>query len=521
MMPGTARLYRRIVLKSNHRISNCCRGLLLPLLILSGCSTLEPLVRQPDTAIAPADAPLWTDLQAVRGNDWYHLLNEGPDALAWRLRTINSATRSLDLQTFLWTPDPVGLSVMRDVVAAADRGVRVRILLDDTFTINEDHLLVRLSAHPRISVRLYNPYSRRTDSYALRELFNIGEFSRIDRRMHNKLMVVDNRTAILGGRNLADEYFGIDQDANFRDLEVIMGGPVVTETSELFDDYWNSSWAFPVEQLVKPDDVDSDMQSLRRWLDEAAPPSVSEKPSVSHAAWLQVARTAVSGKAVLLADEPAAEHPASNPNTSDILAQELLARIDGAEHEIVIVTAYLIPTPQLEAAIRRAAQRGVRIRILTNSLRSNNHTAAHSIYRGFIRQLMSHGADMHEVRADARDRYLYMMQPVGDKHLGLHAKLILIDDNLTFIGSANLDPRSLHLNTEMGILVDSNALNTLVRKHIAVDFSKRNAWHLQTLPGNRLIWVGDNVTLDTQPADSELQRLEDWFFGLLPIDSEM
>ena len=159
--------------------------------------------------------------------------------------------------------------------------------------------------------------------------------------------------------------------------------------------------------------------------------------------------------------------------------------------------------------------------MLTNSLRSNNHTAAHSSYRSFIDDLLAEGVELHEVRAEAKDRDLYMATPVADKHLALHAKLLLIDDRLTFIGSANLDPRSLKLNSEMGLMVDSAALNRQVRERISVDFSRRNAWQMRLLPDNRVVWVGDDMVLDTQPAETAFQRLEDWFFSLFPIANEM
>jgi putative cardiolipin synthase len=171
--------------------------------------------------------------------------------------------------------------------------------------------------------------------------------------------------------------------------------------------------------------------------------------------------------------------------------------------------------------LRRAQARGVRVRILTNSLRSNNHTAAHSAYRGFVRSLIGHGVDLHEVRALAKDRSLYMVPPVDAKHLGLHAKAILLDDDLSFVGSANLDPRSLRLNTEMGLLVRSRELNRQLREAFGVDFDRRNAWRLEGLPDGSVRWVGDDQVLTVQPAESTWQRLEDWFFSGLPIRNEM
>jgi putative cardiolipin synthase len=165
--------------------------------------------------------------------------------------------------------------------------------------------------------------------------------------------------------------------------------------------------------------------------------------------------------------------------------------------------------------------RGVQVRILTNSLQSNNHLAAHAAYRGYIRSLVGHGVELYELRADAVDRSLYMEHPVDDKHLGLHAKFLLVDDDQVFVGSANLDSRSLKLNTEVGLLIESRPLNQALRQLIEVDFAPRNAWSVQLDPGGKIIWVGGSQVLSHVPADSAFQRLEDWFIGLLPIDSQM
>ena len=199
----------------------------------------------------------------------------------------------------------------------------------------------------------------------------------------------------------------------------------------------------------------------------------------------------------------------------------MLSWMEASNEELILVSAYLIPTPVLEQSIEQAEKRGVRVRILTNSLRSNNHVAAHSAYRHHLHRLLNHGAEVHEVRVFAKDRALYMNEPVTDKHLGLHSKLLLIDDHLSFIGSANLDPRSLNLNTEMGLLINSREFNKLVREVIALDFHQRNAWHLQQQSDGSIRWVADDTVLDNQPAESALQRLEDWFLGILPIEDEM
>ena len=185
------------------------------------------------------------------------------------------------------------------------------------------------------------------------------------------------------------------------------------------------------------------------------------------------------------------------------------------------MTAYLVPTQELEQVVEAVEGRGVQVKILTNSLRSNNHLAAHAAYHGHLGRLVNHGADLHEVKIDAHARSLYMDTPVADKQLGLHAKVLLIDDDLAFVGSCNLDPRSLKLNTEVGLVIRSRQFNEQLRARLQVDFDMANAWALRTTENGHLQWVSTDEVLDHQPAASLFQRIEDWFVGLLPIDSQM
>jgi putative cardiolipin synthase len=489
------------------------------MVIAPGCAPLTPLTLPPETASVPATTGLWSELSGVRPGDWFTLLNSGEEALDWRLRCMDSASRSLDLQTFLWKADPTGLRILRHLYDAADRGVRVRLLLDDTFTAMEEPEIVAIDRHPNIDVRIYNPFSRRFSNLALRQLMNLGEFYRLDHRMHNKTLIVDNQAAIIGGRNLADEYFGNHPSANFRDMEVLCAGPLVQVISGRFDDYWNCGWSFPADQLIRrppSEDIAPD-----RLPERSEGRGFQESLKDRHAAWRMAAASAASGKASLIYDEPAGEDPGAETEQPNQLAERLLRLLEQVDTELIIVTAYLVPTPAIEKAIERAEDKGVQVRILTNSLRSNNHLVAHSAYRSHIRRLIGHGADLHEVRAQAKDRRLYMQAPVEGKELGLHAKLLVIDDSHVFIGSANLDPRSLRLNTEIGVLIESRGFNSRVRETLAVDFHLRNAWRLETRDDGRIIWVADDTVLDAQPADSAFQRLEDWFFGMLPIEGEM
>jgi putative cardiolipin synthase len=287
-----------------------------------------------------------------------------------------------------------------------------------------------------------------------------------------------------------------------------------------FDTYWNSDWSFPLEMFTEGEDSRR-LEEYRAWLQEYTKRELSEDTATRAESWLQAAEQAIEGEMQVFYDTPAANDPAADEELPIQLAREILHLIETAKEELILVSAYLIPTPEFEKAIEQAEDRGVRVRLLTNSLRSNNHVAAHSAYRHHVRRLVIHGAEVHEVRAYAKDRALYMELPLAEKQLGLHAKLLLVDDNRSFIGSANFDPRSLQLNTEMGILITGERFNREVREALEIDFDRRNSWYLQFQESGELVWVGDDTILDEQPAESYLQRIEDWFLSILPIEAEM
>jgi putative cardiolipin synthase len=494
---------------------------LLAVLLLSGCATLDPQELPPEYTPPPAADASWEAVDEARQGDWYALLNEGPDALDWRLRAIDSATQSIDLQTFLWTFDTVGTAVLDHLLAAADRGVGIKMLIDDSFLLGEDGILLEIAHHPNIEYRVFNPFKRRPSGVATRQALNLAEFHRLDHRMHNKAMIVDNRVAIVGGRNLADEYFGLDDDANFRDLEVIVGGPVVLEVTQEFDGYWNDRWSVPIELLSHVKTTPADLDAARQVSGAIGHIHVEEAADARLERWKALANDAVEATSRLLADEPPEENPAAEDEAPVQVANALTELFDSAANEIIIVAAYLIPTPELAGAVDRAVERGVRVRMLTNSIRSNNHLTAHSAYRNHIKDMLTSGAELHEVRIDARDRHIYMLAPVSEKNLALHAKALIVDHDRVFIGSANLDPRSLRINTEMGFLIESEALNRELRAAVAPDFERSNAWELQLDDEGDVLWVSDEVTLTSQPAMSTMQRIEDWFFAHLPIEDEL
>jgi putative cardiolipin synthase len=495
-----------------------CASLML-LLCLFGCAA--PLQRSSvadEFSAAPANSNLWQSVAAMRQDDWFHLLNTGHQALAWRIRAIDSASESIDLQTFLWKSDATGKLIMARLLAAADRGVAIRILLDDSFLAGNDSDVTLLASHPQISYRIYNPATQRAHSQPSKQLANLTDFQRLNHRMHKKVMIVDERAAIVGGRNLADEYFGYHQQHNFRDMEVLTGGALVGKIGVEFDRYWNNDWSIPASRIIET--PDSGIALLRQDLAVNALAFPVEDAETQASRWRNMVRHAHCGKAELLYDTPP-EDLSLAENQASQLAQQLLANLASVEREVIIVSAYYIPTAELEARVSSMEQRGVQVRLLTNSLNTNNHTTAHSAYQKHRKAMLEAGADLHETRADAEDRSLYMEAPVDGRILGLHAKTLVIDDDQLFIGSTNFDPRSLRINTEIGLWIYSPGLNHALRQQLSIDMLPANAWHLALDDDDDLVWQSEQQTLTRQPASSFYLRMENWFFGLLPIEGEM
>ncbi len=490
--------------------------------MLSGCAArLKPADLPIEQSVLSAEAPLWSALAAIRPGDWFQLQNTGEQAIAWRLRAIDSAVESIALQSFIWKDDRTGSRILGRVLAAADRGVDVRILLDDSFLAGEDVLASAVNRHPNIEYRVYNPLVNRKGGMAVRELANIASFHRIDRRMHNKLLVVDDRVAIIGGRNMADEYYGYHEQHNFRDMEVLLGGPFVTTLGNAFDEYWNNHWSIPIDRITEQPAHDRDLADLRISLAATADSGLPESETDLQREWEREVRGAAEGTARLLIDTTPVASPGKGGEEAVQLAGQFVRELDSVEKEAILVTAYFIPTPDVIDSMERLAQRGVQLIVLTNSLNSNNHVTAHSAYQHHRREVLRIGAKLFETRADAKDRDRYMQQPVADRILGLHAKLAVLDHERLFIGSANLDPRSLRVNSEIGIVIESRELNRRLRKHLTLDFSERNAWQVESTAEGRMFWVSDNGRSEIQPASSFFLRLENAFFGLLPIEGEM
>ncbi len=429
--------------------------------LLAGCATVS--FEQPksfSTAIINTENTVLGKFAAREtaqhdGRSGFYPLNKGMDALGVRLRLAERAEKSIDMQYFLMKLDTAGAVMANALLKSADRGVRIRFLLDDVFTSVPDRTFLLMDQHPNIEIRIFNPISR-SGIYA----FNfIGQFRQANRRMHNKSFTVDNSISVVGGRNIADEYFELKTDAVFVDFDVLTVGPIAAEISNSFDEYWNHSRAVPIKQFIK-NPKNEDLETVRADIAE-------EFDGIYDTVYKQALNSPLlmdliadrlpffPAPARVLADSPDKLIHKIN-ETHMRLAKDLRDVILSTESEIIFISPYYVPGDGGVQLIRDLVAKRVRVVILTNSLASTNHVPVHSGYTRYRRDVIRAGAELYEVRANAA-RELSDNKDTPDT-LTLHTKAFLIDRRQLFVGSLNLDPRSIVLNAEMGLLIDSEAM---------------------------------------------------------------
>jgi putative cardiolipin synthase len=475
------------------------------------------LVNAGQTAVARGAAEwLGGDLASPDVSGFYPL-TEGFDAFAARLALIEEAETSVDAQYFLMKADAAGLVFSNALYRAADRGVRVRLLLDDVFTSASDDGLYLLTEHPNIEVRIFNPISHK-GIYAFNYL---GNFKLANRRMHNKSFTVDSSVSIIGGRNIAVEYFQLETTGEFIDFDMLSAGPIVQEVSASFDDYWNDELAVPVEGLVKKVNAQK-LAALGAQLDGAVD---SEGNAIyAAAADTDLLKQFSEGKipaylatAQLTVDDPQKLREKIADEHQKVIT-DIAAAMSAAEQEIIIYTPYLIPGKSGVEFIRGITEQGVRVIIVTNSLATNNHTAVHSAYASYRKDLLKAGVELWEARANAAE----YINDDGEKELEqltLHAKGMLIDRRTVFVGSLNLDPRSISINTEMGALIDSQALATAMAEGLLASLPEM-AYRLELSDKNKITWHGvidgEEVVETKEPLTSRWTRFKAWFLKIVP-----
>jgi phosphatidylserine/phosphatidylglycerophosphate/cardiolipin synthase-like enzyme len=487
------------------------------MIAIGGCASLPRDVdRTHSIALAHTDttrlgrvlAPL---AAAHAGKTGIHALDNARDAFAARVLLARAAERSLDVQYYIWHADTSGALLAHELLRAAERGVRVRMLLDDNNTRGMDTSIAALDAHPNVEVRLFNPYANR--GFRLGELAT--DFARLNRRMHNKSFTADNQATIVGGRNIGNEYFGADSPVAFADLDVLAIGAVVPEVSASFDAYWASASAYPAASLIAaagrltPLDKLEERPEAARYLEAVrATPLVQSLLSGSlPLEWAQ---------ARLEQDDPAKVlHP---PEQTEL---HLLPRLEKAMGKPVrtldLVSPYFVPTKEGAGVLSALAQSGVRVRVLTNSLAATDVSPVHAGYAKYREELLRAGVRLYELKpfADKPDRK-EGDHGAGSSDASLHAKTFALDGERIFVGSFNFDPRSARLNTEMGIVVESAALATRLSQ--AFDRELAGVAYEVRVASGGLEWVEGDVRHTSEPGAGLLKRLWIGFLAILPIE---
>jgi len=474
------------------------------------------------TVLAAAVRP---QVAAHRGLSGLHSLPDGPEALAARLALADAAQRSLDVQYFIWNQDLAGKVLLEHLFRAADRGVRVRLLLDDLGTMPSDANLLAIDSHPNIELRMFNPVAMRSP----RLLGMILDFGRINRRMHNKSFTADGQFAIVGGRNIGDEYFGANEAINFADLDVVLIGPVVKEVSDEFDLYWNNQSSIPINTLGRQDTTPEQFAAKRAALVEyhtAAERSGYAKAVRDCEFARQLRHRNVSyfwGPATIVMDNPD-KVTMSSARTETHLAPQLRQVFNATKRELFLVSPYFVPGKQGVELLAGVRRRGARVVVITNSLASTDGVPVHSKYQGYRKPLLEAGVELYEMKpipGTLQGRGLSSLRgPAGSSTAGLHAKTFTFDRQVGFIGSFNLDPRSSKLNTEMGVLFHCPALAKRLPENTGRNL-EHNAYRVE-LVGHRLEWVtreGDQkVRYYSEPETSLWKRVKAQMISWLPIE---
>jgi len=491
-----------------------------------GCATLPERAPPPvESAAAPALAGPLHDYaariaaQIDERSTAHWLLERADDALTARLALADTAVATLDVQYFVWQNDATGSLLALRLLDAAERGVKVRLLLDDFGVSKSGAMVSWLDGHPGIEVRVFNPWASRDSLVGLTFEF-LARAKTLNRRMHNKALIADGRFAVVGGRNIGDRYFGLYEPFVEDDLDVLVAGPLVADLGASFDQFWNSSATYPVALLDKsrqPAEIAKAADRLAENAAAAAPRLAAFPARVADwTGYLDgLTTTYAAGPSELYADSP----EFANPDRARLYPR-LKELVASAEREVLISSPYFIPDAEFRELIKALVARGVRVAVVTNSLATNNHVVAHTGYKQWRREVLRAGAELYELRVDAAARSEYVTPPTMSRALGLHAKAMVVDRKRAFIGSPNVDPRSLQINTEIGIAADSEELAHRLAALLERDMAPENAWRVTMDAEGSLTWSSGAGAVTRQPATGFVQRAEEFLLNLLPLKDQ-
>ena len=491
---------------------------------------------QPETTrlgqIYAQAAPIHPDASAFR------ILSVGADGFAMRMQMIATAEHSLDAQYYIFHGDHTGKLLTGALLSAADRGIHVRLLLDDGETVAGDEQIVALAAHPQIEIRIFNPFAYRGHHLLLRSLEFAFSAGRLDYRMHNKLLLVDNAAALIGGRNIGDAYFQIDTDEQYADDDVYVGGPIVQRLAATFDEFWNSALAIPVEALAggKPQASALDKARLRlagQQAQDGASGYVQRAAGGEPLASIVGGRTPlVWSSAQVVCDSPEKRRVAAGSMVGRLMYEPVAAAAAGVQTELLMITPYFVPTDAEILLLHTLRLRNVTVRILTNSLESTNALPAHAAYARFRKQLLRDGVELYEVRALLGRTSRGSGQSAAISRFGnygLHAKLFVFDRQQLFIGSMNFDQRSVRFNTEIGLIIASPELAQQTAARFEAMTQPAGAYHVVQEPSSsgrpRLLWrtLENGVAVEhrREPSPTLWRRVAVDLLALLPLKKEL
>jgi putative cardiolipin synthase len=497
---------------------------------LPGCASLpdRPEI-SPQSAIPPGvDAPLDRAIAGAEarhvGQAGFRLVIEGMEAFVIRMHSAKQAVRSLEVQTYIWHADATGRYLAQALLAAADRGVRVRLLVDDLDARARNAGFGALAAHPNIEVRLFNPFATRSGSLRLAGE-GLRDFGRVNRRMHNKSWIADNRVALVGGRNLGDEYFTASDEVNFVDLDFAMIGPVVRDVSASFDRFWNSASAWPIEVLDASVVNDDALKSLRANL-EAQTAGAQQSQYAQALRADDGIRRLVAGDWALrwspkyhfVSDDPAKVTMQKKDASRAAVAAAVAGQVRGAQRSVEIISPYFVPGDVGSEALVSRAKAGASVQVLTNSLAANDVASVHGGYSRHRKALLEGGVQLFELKPLGHGAAATSF--AGSSGASLHTKALTVDGDSSFVGSYNLDPRSTWLNCEQGVWVEDGELAGQLSAIFRKQSAGARAWHV-TLEGRELHWSDGQETRDSEPDASGWRKFQAWFARAFHLDAQL
>jgi putative cardiolipin synthase len=455
----------------------------------------------------------------------FWLIQNNAEALRWRLALIDSAQSSIDLQTFIWSNDEAGRLVASRLILAAHRGVRIRLLVDDLIKEWGDENVALMARIPNIELRHFNP-GRIRKGMLQRALQMSLQFKKLNRRMHNKQMIVDGHWVIIGGRNIGNSYFGLATKYNNRDLDLLLTGAIVPKMGDYFDVYWNAKATYPGEALS---------ESLSEKKQKALQKKFDEKLKKDREFFSRmfipfdpidwrfrfrglVSRRKTKGTAKILQDSPDVEGDRGARLLDQIVQKGLVVN-----QQLCMISPYLIPTESLFSFIKETTAKGCDVSILVPALDSNNHTMAHSHYQKYREKLMDVGVQLYEFSGEPSEaiRKESDTDPIRADFISLHTKAFVLDRDKVFLGSLNLDPRSININTEHLLFIHSPALAEEMLAMFNTLSSPENAWKIKRNKEGDIIWVSDKEERTSQPSLGLWQRWSCFFWRWVPIENQL